>query len=94
MADIIDTLPMVEGADPLEALHYSKIAALLKKPRHTNKKRLIFHTILFFLLSLQHTDSLLETMIPATKNNRYLLSVIKTVMFGTILYSVEERLQL
>lgn len=94
MADIIETLPLLEGADPLEALEYSKIATLLKKPRHVNKKRLLVHIILFFLLSLQHTDLLVETMIPATKTNKYLLTIVKTALFGTILYSVEDRLHL
>jgi len=99
MADLIDTLPLID--DGVKAEEYSRLVPLLSKDpsrRHQasaeiNKKKLLFHVLVFFFLSLDNVNTFIHSVIPRTKDNPVLLSLVKTTLFGLILFASNDKLK-
>ena len=91
MSDFIDVLPTTDNpADPAELQLFDSIVApkgslffILQDLRFT-----IIASLIFFVLSMEFTDSVVRSTVSYAKSSRYALSIVKTVMFFLCLFIV------
>ncbi|NDB36252.1 MAG: hypothetical protein EB023_13160 [Flavobacteriia bacterium] len=92
-SEIIEQLPM--SNDPLHPMDYAKIAPLLDEGSKLIHplKRYIIAMALFLVCSLSILDGIILRFSPALANFGYIVLLIKSVIFGVLLYICDNALQ-
>jgi hypothetical protein len=92
-SEIIEQLPI--SNEPLHPIDYAKIAPLLDEGSKLVQpmKRYIIAMILFLIFSLTFIDGIITRFAPTLIQFGYMISIIKAIIFGIVLYIVDHLIQ-